>query len=249
MTFLSHGPGTSALKAAQKKMPGVVVLQWAGNLALGLLAALWLQIPDSHVWQFALSILLGLSVVLAVLWLYAKTVGDLRSPATSVFLRMAVLILSAALWLLVLHFIGLLRGKEALLAGFWNSKLPPHLRIFFNYTRLLAWQEHLYDLVQWILAGLLLPLAIEASALGLRSTNLKRSARVYGHGMYWLVVVVAGFAGTALTRALAAWTPGRGVGQETVSLLLRLGVAYTADILLWSFVLALISIYLERADH
>jgi hypothetical protein len=243
MTSLSNN-----LRAALKKMSKVVVVQWVGNLALMLLAALWLQIPDSHIWQFVLSIISGLLIGLAVLWLYAKTVSDLRRPTTPAFLRMLLLVLFAALWLLVLHSIGLLREKEGLLAGFWNSKLPPNLRYFFDYARLLGWQEHFYNLAQWVFAGLLLPIALESSALGIRAINLKRSGRVYRHWLYWVVVIVAGLAGTALARALAGWTPGKGVALETVSLLVRLGVVYTVGILLWCFLLALTSVYLEAAE-
>ena len=236
------------LRSALGKMPKVVVLQWAGNLVLMLLAALWLQIPDSHVWQFALSIIIGVSIGLAMLWLYAKTVSELRTPTTSAFMRMLLLVAFTAIWLLVLYLIGLLREKEGLLAGFWNSKLSPDMRYFFNYPRLVIWQERFYDLVQWIFGGLVLPVALETSAFGLRWTSLKRSRRVYRHWMYWMVVVVAGFAGMALTRILAGWTPGRGVAVETVSLLGRLGIAYSADIFLWCFVLALTANYLDAPE-
>lgn len=243
MTFPS-----SDIRAALKKMPKVVALQWAGNLVLALLAALWLQIPDSHLWQFMLSIISGLLIGLAVLWLYAETVSNLRKTNTPTFLRMSLLILFALLWVLFLHFVGLLREKEGLFAGFWNSKLPADLRVFFNYPRLVAWQEHLYDLAQWIFAGILLPVALEMSAIGLSLTSLKRSARVYRHWLYWIVVIVAGLAGSALATKLAGWTPGKGVVLETVSLLARLGVVYTVDIFLWCFILALTSVYLEATD-
>ncbi len=243
MTSLSND-----IKASVKKMPTVVALQWPGNLGLMLIAALWLQIPDSHAWQFALSILLGLLIVLAALWLYARTVRNLRGSTTGLFLRMLLLLGFGALWLLLLHPITLGREKEMLLAGYWNSKLPQHLRYFFDYNRLLAWQEHFYDLTQYVLAGLLLPIAIETSAFGVNWTAIKRAGRVYLHWWYWLIVIVAGVAGTALTRALAGWIPGKGVAVEIASLLARLGVAYTVDILLWCFVLALTSIYLEEAE-
>jgi hypothetical protein len=228
-------------------MSQIVVLQWVGNLTLMLLAVLWLQIPDSHIWQFALSIIFGLLIALAVLWLYARTISDVRRSTIPAFQRMLLLALFAALWLLVLHSIGLLREKEALFAGFWNSKLPPNLRNFFNYARLLGWQEQFYNLAQWVLAGLLMPIALE-STTGIRLTNLRRSGRVYRYLSYWLVVVVAGFAGTALAGALAGWTPGKGVALETVSLFARLAVVYTVDIVLWCFVLALTSVYLEAAE-
>lgn len=236
------------LRSAPGKMSKVFILQWMGNLGLMLLAALWLQIPDSHVWQFTLSIISGVLIGLGALWLYARTVSELRRPTTSALVRMLLLVVFVTGWLLVLYLIGQLREKEGLFAGFWNSKMVPDLRYFLNYSRLLVWQEQFYDLAQWTFAAFMLPVALEMCASGLRWINFKQSRQVYRHWQYWLVVVVAGLAGMALTGALARWTPGKGVAVETVSLLGRLGVAYTADIFLWCFVLTLTANYLEAAD-
>ena len=52
--------------------------QWAGNFLLMLLAAGWLQIPDSHTWQFAFSMLSGVLLVVGFLWLYVATFRYLR---------------------------------------------------------------------------------------------------------------------------------------------------------------------------
>ena len=48
-----------------------------------------------------------------------------------------------------------------------------------------------------------------------------------------------------ITWALADWTPDAGLIGQTVSILGRLGIAYSVDILLWCFVLALIAYYLR----
>ena len=52
-----------------------------GNFLLMLLAAGWLQIPDSHTWQFAFSMLSGVLLVVAFLWLYTATFRHLRPCA------------------------------------------------------------------------------------------------------------------------------------------------------------------------
>ena len=52
--------------------------QWVGNFLLMLLAAGWLQIPDSHSWQFVFSMLSGVLLVAAFLWLYTATFRHLR---------------------------------------------------------------------------------------------------------------------------------------------------------------------------
>ena len=53
-----------ALRGALGKMTGRLLLsQWVGNIVLMLLAAAWLQIPDSHTWQFAFSVLSAVLLV------------------------------------------------------------------------------------------------------------------------------------------------------------------------------------------
>ena len=52
-----------------------------GNFLLMLLAAGWLQIPDSHTWQFAFSILSGVLLVVGFLWLYTATFRHLLTCA------------------------------------------------------------------------------------------------------------------------------------------------------------------------
>lgn len=234
------------IRAVLKKIRSVAVLQWVGNLALILFAMAWLQLPDSHVWEFTLSIVFGVSILLVFLWIYAKTVGHLLASTTSIWLRMLFLVIFVALWLLLLQPIALGREKEMLFAGYWNSKLPPHLRVLFSYPRLVALQGCFYDLCRWIIAGLLLPFALEVCAFGWRSTAFKRVCRVYLRWIYWVAVVFAGFMGTALTNVLTRWTPGKGLTAETISLFTRLGVVYTVDIFLWCLVLGFATVYLDE---
>jgi len=84
-------------------------------------------------------------------------------------------------------------------------------------------------------------LAMQTSACGL--DQLKQATRVYRHWFYWLCVLVGGLGAPALTWAIAEWTPEAGLVEQTFSVILRLGLAYTADILLWCFLLALIAHY------
>jgi hypothetical protein len=133
------------------------------------------------------------------------------------------------------------RAHEALFAGYWNSQSPRWLRYHLGYSSLVAWQEHIYDCVQLIWAGLLLPLALETCACGLGEGWFRRGARVYRHWLYWLCLLVCGLGGSAVTWALADWTPVAGLVGQTVSVTARLGAAYTLDVLLWCFLLALIA--------
>jgi len=233
-----------AIRQAVSKLKGRLFwLQWVGNFLLMLLAASWLQIPDSHSWQFMFSILSGVLLVVGFLWLYIATCRHLLpcAPRPPWWLSCLLLAVFLALWWLLLQPIGALRAHEALYAGYWNSQSPPWLRHHLGYSSLVAWQERIYDCIQCILAGLLLPLAMEASACGVN--QIKRAKHVYRHWLYWLSVLVGGLGAPVITWALADWTPDAGLLGQTFSIVARLGFAYTVDILLWCFLLSLIAHY------
>jgi hypothetical protein len=221
--------------------------QWVGNFLLMLLAAGWLQIPDSHTWQFLFSILSGLALVIGFLWVYLATFRLLRPCAArpSWWLSCLLLAVLVAFYWLMLQPITAGRAHEAPFAGYWNSQSPSWLRYHLGYSSLVAWQERIYDCLQWLLVGLLLPLAIEICACG--AANFRRAATVYRHWLYWLCVLVCGLGGSAITWALADWTPAAGLVGQTFSIVARLGVAYTFDMLLWCFLLALAAGYLSTS--
>jgi hypothetical protein len=218
--------------------------QWLGNLVLMLLAAAWLQVPDSHSWQFAFSILSGVLLVVVFLCLYAFTFRYLVKCATQPpFWRSCLFVLAAvALWWAAQPLIEIGRSHEGLFAGYWNSQSPKSLRYHLGYSALVAWQERIYDCIEWIWAGLLLPLAMQLATCG-------RATRAYRHWFYWLCVLVCGLGASAQTWALADWTPDAGLAGQTFSIVARLGTAYTIDMLLWCFLLALTAQYLLRESE
>ncbi len=237
-----------ALRGALGKMTGRLLLsQWVGNFMLMLLAAAWLQIPDSHTWQFAFSMLSAVLLVVGFLVLYTATFHHLRPCAepASRWLSWALLLGFIGLWWLMLYLTSVGRAHEGLYAGYWNSQSPAWLRHYLGYSALVAWQERLYDCLQWLWLGLLLPVAITLCASGIHPGCLRHAAAPYKHWFYWLAVLVCGFGGSVITWALAGWTPDAGLVGQTFSVIARLGVAYTIDILLWCFLLALAGWYLD----
>jgi hypothetical protein len=231
--------------------PRLYLGQWIGNCVLMLLAAVWLQIPDSHTWQFVFSILSAVLLVVGFLWLYTATFRYLRpcTPRALWWQAWLTLIICIGLWWLMLQLIAEGRAHESLYAGYANSQSPTYLRRHLGYSALVAWQERIYDCVQWLWGGVLVPAAIVLCACGLRKDLFRRIAAVYARWFYWIVVLAAAFGAEWLTWALADWTPGLGLAGQTVSIVLRLGLAYSVDILLWCLVLALIAHYLDRAVH
>jgi hypothetical protein len=236
-----------ALRSAFARMKSRLVLdQWLGNFLLMLLAAGWLQIPDSHAWQFVFSIFSGVLLVIFFLWLYASTFRRLRNCGRPHWWQSCVLLAGFVfLWWLLLKPIAAGRAHETIFAGYWNSQSPAWLRYHLGYSSLVAWEERIYDGIECLLAGLLLPLAVELCACGWHADWLRRGSRVYRCWLYWLCVFLFGFGGSALTWALAEWTPNAGLWGQTLSVAARLGIAYTVDILLWCLLLGLIAFYLN----
>ena len=234
-----------ALRGAWARMTGRLFLgQWVGNFLLMLLAAAWLQVPDSHTWQFAFSLLSGVLLVVVFLGLYILTFRHLRvcEPRPPWWQSCLALLLLLAVYWLSLPLIGVGRSHEGLFAGYWNSQSSPWLRAHFGYSSLVAWQEHIYDGIEWLWAGFLLPLALQACACGL---YFSRAVHVYRRWYYWLCVLLCGLVASAQTWALSDWTPDAGLVGQTASMVARLGTAYTIDILLWCFLLALTAYSLD----
>ncbi len=220
---------------------------WVGNLLLMLTAAAWLHIADSHVWQFVLSIFSGLALVIGFLLLYTSTFRGLRTGGkTSTPLWLSCLILTGfvLLWWLGLRPIAFGRAHESLVAGYLNSQSPVWVRYHLGYASLAAWQDRIYDCLQWLWAGLLLPVVVEMCACGLNPGWLLRALRVYREWFYWMCVFVFGLGASAATPALAGWVPDAGLVGQTFSVAARLGVAYTVDMALLCLLLALVAHYL-----
>ena len=221
-----------------------------------LMAATWLQYAAGHGWYFAVSLFTG--GVLGVLFLsfWVATARRLRPCALRPPWPLACLLLAAllAFWWLSLQPIAAGRTHESLTAAYLNAQWPNWFGHGPGYSRLVAWQEHLYDCLQYILAGLWIPVALEMCACGLEPGWLLRALRLYRKPLYWCWVLLAGFAASAITWTLASlsWTsaltmPGRGSNSAaglTFTMAISLITAFTLNIALWSGLLAAIAHYL-----
>src|SRR6202050_5404000 len=110
-----------AFRGAVARFTGRLILaQLLGNFLLMMLAAGWLQIPDSHTWQFAFSMLSGVLLVLGFLWLYTASLPYLRPCAVlpSRWLSWLLLVVFVAFYFLLLQPIVAGRAHEALFAGY-----------------------------------------------------------------------------------------------------------------------------------
>ena len=219
----------------------LLIMQWTGNLLLLLFAFLWLQIPDSHTWQFAFSALSAFVLALAFCGLQVFTFARLRATMASSALWIRLISFAALflIWLFVARWIASAGDHLWLYAADWNSKLSPAHRVTWSPARLQAFLHWCLIVAQLILAGILIPAAIELGAAGFRRSTFAVITHPWRRPLFWLVVILAGVGGVLLTSALVSWTPGHSVATQTFSVLARLLIAWTADIFLWMVVLTI----------
>jgi hypothetical protein len=239
---------TSVIRAALSRFRfSLVALQWGGNLFAMLLAAAWLQIPDSHAWQFAFSMISAVVLVIGFCWLQVFTFSRVRAHAetASLWLRIAGFALVATLWVLLAQWVTSGSDQISQYAYDWNSKLSPDMRITFSPTRIIAGLNIFLEVIVWAITALLLPIVIAVSTQGLARPSWKDATRPYRRMLYWVVVFLFCLVTTQLTAALVSWMPGKSVSGEVVSVLVRLAVAYTTDVLLWCLLLAFTAAWME----
>jgi hypothetical protein len=220
---------------------------WAGTVMLAALGVLWLQIPDSHVWEFAFSILYACGFLALFFWLYSWIFKSMLKPAEEERWWLRWILLTAvivACWLLQTPIDRLVDHRE-LYAGYWTSRLPYWLRWLRTYEHLVVLQNWIYLSLRLIVAGLLLPVAVVAGASRL-SDGARGIFGVWSRWWYWVTALGCGWLAFAVSGKLMDWTPGHGLTGESLSLLLRLGFAFTLDVLLVCFVLQVIVVGMRR---
>jgi hypothetical protein len=239
---------TAVLRGALARFRfSLVALQWAGNLLALLLAAAWLQIPDSHAWQFAFSMISAAVLVIGFCWLQVLTFSRVRpisQPAT-LWLRILSFALVATLWYLLVQWISSGSNTIPDYAYLWNSKLSPGMRITFSPARVMIALNILLDGIICALTALLLPIAIALSNEGLAHPSWKDATRPWRRILYWVAVFLFCIIASQFTAALVSWTPGKGVSGQVISVAARLAIAWTTDVLLWCLLLALTGAWME----
>jgi hypothetical protein len=225
----------------------LVVAVWVGTLVLVVLGALWLQIPDSHVWEFAFSILFACGLLALFFWCCSWVFKRMLEPAEKGRWWLQWILLAAVIvaWLLLMMPIDRLLEHRALYAGYWTSRLPHWLRGLRTYEHLAVLQNWMYFSLRLIVTGLLLPVAVVAGASRV-SGSAGRVFGLWSQWWYWVAALVCGWAAFAVSGKLMNWTPGRSLTSEILSLLVRLGFVFTLDVLLVCFVLAVIVVGLRR---
>jgi hypothetical protein len=224
----------------------IMLWQIFGNLGLMAIAIAATTIPDSHLWELALSALTICLLAIGTLSLHTYIVRRLRQSTESkpFWLGGLLLALWIAIFFLASYILDPLNDRASQRASYWNAMLGPHMRSIFTQERMFSWEVNIFYFLMWIvLPALFLPVTIETITRGW--TALHNASRILVRWQYWITVILACCVATAL-GSLIDWHPPSNPTAEVISVVLRLTVAYVVWAYLLSYVEALTAELLAR---
>jgi hypothetical protein len=219
-----------------------VALQFVLTLVLLLAGLAWTRLPDKHVWQVGLTLLIPM--LLALCWLELQA-GTIRKLARDDGKRVKLIYGAAGIfaWVLVAWAAWLLLDwcddRIPLWAGYLNSKASAHERAgWLSYQHLTQAMVVLEWIVRWIVVpGKAIPFAAAAALWGWR-LPAGRVVRFLFSVRWWVGVALAAAAGVWLPAHLFSSLPSGSVRAQEWHVGMKLAGAYLLAVASWVSLLA-----------
>jgi hypothetical protein len=218
-----------------------IVLQFAGVALLIVLGLLWTRIPEKHVWQVLLTLLVPLLLAAGFVWLQAGTFrGFLHSERPGGTPRIAIgwgaatlgiwIAIGWALWALLDKF----DDNILDLATYLNSKAGGHARAHWASYEYLSRDLHWAAwTLRWVIVpGLLMPLAA-STAWGLRRLPWRRVLRLFIDWRWWPGVLGCALVGEAWPQTWFGDEPHGTVREQVARVIWKVVFAYLLAMLCW----------------
>ncbi len=218
-----------------------IVLQFAGLAMLIALGLLWTRIPEKHVWQVLLTLLVPLILVAAFLVLQAGTFRSFLHPAraggsprialgcgaATLLIWIAV---GWALWALLDRFDDHTWSWAIYLSSKAGQQDRVHWASYGHLNRYLGWAGWT---LRWVIVpGLLMPLASSA-AWGLRHLPWRRVLRLFIDWRWWPGVLFSALVGEAWPQTWFDTEPHGTVHQQVMRVILKVAAAYLLATWCW----------------
>jgi hypothetical protein len=239
---------------AMLRNPKLVALHFVVNAALLTAASFWLLIPEAHVWQLLLAAFSALLILFVFLWLHSGTLAYAADPAPEKFRAAFSIKIGRLLWFLLgfgilfwcVRTVDGWSDSVEQVSGYIYSSAPHWLRPTSGDSGYTVALGYLFSIVQWYLLPCVFLPVIAARVAG---GSALRGLRALGQWKYWLGMAVTSALGVWVTSLIVGWTPGRHVSEQTVSLVIRLGLAYAIATAAWLATAGLVGYFVGPADE
>ncbi|MBZ5705890.1 MAG: hypothetical protein LAN63_11085 [Acidobacteriia bacterium] len=220
------------------------LLQFLLNPVLLALGVWWLTIPEAHIWQLGLSVVLAFVVVVGMLWLQAGTLVYFAGEQTpgAAFGSVRRKLVAFATWVLAmavcLCLVESWSAKAYQYASYLRSVLPLALRRHVSESQMDSSVNLLFWALFWIIVpGLLLPLGLQMAKRGFRGLGnggWRAWARTVASREYWPAVIVLALVGVSLPQEFIGWVPKMSsVSGQAASMVLRFLAAWLLAVTAW----------------
>jgi hypothetical protein len=223
-----------------------VAIQFGLTLLLVLIGMAWTRIPEKHLWQVTLSLLLSLLLAISALELQT---GTMRSFADDDGKRVKLVwgAFSLLVWLAICALAWALLNwcddQVPQWAGYLNSKAPSHLRArLFTYEHIYLWILDVDWVIRWVvIPAKLIPFATASAQWGLR-LPWRRVFQMLRNWRWWLGVVLAALVGQQLPSHFFTSEPRGTVSAQVWHVTLKLVATYILSISSWVLLLGWVAV-------
>jgi len=230
-----------------------IVAQFAGIPVLILVGLAWTRLPEKHVWQVILSLLLPLLLLAGALVLQAGTMRKLANDeprrvglAFGAASLLGWLALAWAAWIIL----DWCDDQIPLWASYLNSRAPAHERAtLFTFDHIQRWLTVLEWVLRWIIVpGKIIPHAM-GSALSAWWLPWRRVLRILWSWRWWPAIVLAALLGVWLPGNLFPSIPSGSVQAQVWHVGLKLAASYLLGVGSWVLVLGWLAVLFGRQQQ
>jgi hypothetical protein len=232
---------------------GWVAAQFWATPLIVLAGAAWTRVPEKHVWQVGLTLLLPLLMLAATLVLEAGTMrGFFQKDDRRV--RFAWSALTLLVWIAVVWMAWFILDwcddQIPQWASYLNSRAYAHARArLFTYEHITYWLSVLEWIFRWIVVpAKVIPLAMASAQWGGR-LPWRKLLRTLSNWQWWIAAVIAALVGVLLPSYFFHGEPHGTVTHQVWAVSLKLTGAYLLAMASWILLLAWAAVLLTRDEH
>jgi hypothetical protein len=229
-----------------------VAAQFWATLLIVLVGVGWTRVPERHVWQVGLTLLLPLLMLAAMLVLEAGTMRSFfhRDERRVRFEwgALTLLVWIAVVWI-AWFILDWCDDQIPLWASYLNSRASAHARArLFTYEHLQLWLTILVWIFRWIVVpAKVIPHALASAQWGGR-LPWRKLWRMLLNWQWWIGAVIAALVGVLLPSYFFNGEPHGTVTHQVWAVSLKLAGAYLLAVASWVLLLAWAAVLLVRDE-
>jgi hypothetical protein len=204
----------------------------------------WTRIPEETGWEFSLTVVLGLAIGFATLWLHCSTfayfgAGSERRFSTSLrssIARIPAFLIWTVIFAIGLWLIGQLWSYDEQAGGYVRHLLPQFLRrVIAPRSMFSSWHWATWFLYFFLWPIVCLPVGAQVAIKNFRGFYSAAILRPMREVRFWLAYLICFLIGAYVPFVLAWMVPREpsSLNAQTWSVIFRLGIGYLLLVTVW----------------